>query len=250
MYIPPPLPSISTVSSSQQPKKMHKPKATNADIVDSGTTLSLKPSRWKRFFRKRRRSASVSSATSEKSDLANDAESMATGCAGISNTPSLEDIRIVSCVEEIVLRDGTPESEISSSSSMTLGRKNSEDMGTFQEMGGDGIRGGGGMARDIFSGKTIFVDALEHGEGELYNEQRERDVREGDEGEDGEDRGVQRYDTMKSVYVDALEHETIEVKQTMEIAVVAEIHEGRIPSPKSCSSPAGSLFQITVKKYL
>jgi len=194
----------------------------------------------------------VSSAVSERSDLASDTESLGTGgFAGISNTPSLEDIRIVSCVEEIVLRDRTPESEISSSSSITLGRKNSEEMGVFQERGADGIEVGG-MARDVFSGRTIFVDALEHNDSEQYSEeQRERDDddREGDEVNDREDRGVLRYDTMKSVYVDALEHETIELNQTMEIAVVAEIHEGRTSFPQRNSSPLKLLSKIA-SKYL
>lgn len=170
----------------------------------------------------------MSSAVSERSDLGSDAESLGTGFGEISNMPSLEDIRIVSCVEEIVLRDRTPESEISSSSSITLGRKNSEEMGVSQERVRDGVEVGG-MAKDVFSGRTIFVDALEHNDTEQYNEeQRERDDddREGNEVDDCDDRGVQRYGTMKSVYVDALEHETIELNQTMEIAVVAEIQEG------------------------
>lgn len=192
----------------------------------------------------------MSSAVSERSDFASDAESLGTGgFAGISNTPSLEDIRIVSCVEEIVLRDRTPESEISSSSSITLGRKNSEELGGFQERRGDGIEVGG-MARDVFSGRTIFVDALEHNDSEQYSEEqreREDDDRDGNEVNDREDRGVLRYDTMKSVYVDALEHETIELNQTMEIAVVAEIHEGRTSIPQRISSPLKLFSEIAVK---
>jgi hypothetical protein len=108
------------------------------------------------------------------------------------------------------------------------------------------------MARDVFSGRTIFVDALEHNDSEQYSEeQRERDDddREGDEVNDREDRGVLRYDTMKSVYVDALEHETIELNQTMEIAVVAEIHEGRTSFPQRNSSPLKLLSKIA-SKYL
>jgi hypothetical protein len=38
---------------------------------------------------------------------------------------------------------------------------------------------------------------------------------------------MQRFDTMKSVYVDALEREEgVEVQETMEIAVIAEVHNG------------------------
>ena len=59
------------------------------------------------------------------------------------------------------------------------------------------------MRRDFLSERTIFVDAV---------------------GEMG------RTETMKSVYVDALsgeeDEETVEVKQTMEVTVVAEVHDG------------------------
>ena len=65
------------------------------------------------------------------------------------------------------------------------------------------------------------MDALErHDDNHQHNyvdEQREGEL-------------IQRYDTMKSVYVDALEDdEPIQVKETMEIAVVAEIHDGLYP---------------------
>jgi hypothetical protein len=146
----------------------------------------------------------------------------------MSNTPSLEDIRIVSCgVEEIVLRDQTPESEISSASS-TLTRKNSEDYTYGYEDSNNNMGEARGMARDIFSGRTIFMDALErhddHHQHNYVDEQREGEL-------------IQRYDTMKSVYVDALEdEEPIQVKETMEIAVVAEIHDGLLP-PRPVQPP-------------
>jgi hypothetical protein len=60
------------------------------------------------------------------------------------------------------------------------------------------------MKRELFSERTIFVDTL--------------DDREGD---------MQRIDTVKSVYVESLDvEEKLEVKETIEIAVVAEVNEG------------------------
>jgi len=61
-----------------------------------------------------------------------------------------------------------------------------------------------GIKRDLFSERTLYMDALDGQEGE-----------------------IQRFDTMKSVYVDAMDGlEKVEVKESMEIAVVAEVHEG------------------------
>lgn len=95
----------------------------------------------------------------------------------------------------------------------------------------------GGMARDIFSGRTIFVDALDHTHDTDYDERDERAKRDADGVE------IQRYDTMKSVYVDALEDDSpIEVKETMEIAVVAEIDEG----PSAPRQPCANIYPHSV----
>jgi hypothetical protein len=106
----------------------------------------------------------------------------------LSTTPSLDDIRIVSHVQEIVLREDTPESLVSSSASTVLSRRESTE--SLPPV----------MTRDLFSGRTIFVDAL-------------------DDEQVGE---IQRFDTMKSVYVD----EVFEVTETMKVSVVAEIQDG------------------------
>jgi len=146
----------------------------------------------------------------------------------MSNAPSLEDIRIVSCVEEIVLRDRTPESEISSAGS-SLTRKDSTEEGDKEFGDGDGERGRG-MARDIFSGRTIFLDALERHDDDLLNPHGQQDFMD-PYGDDDKAVEIHRYDTMKSVYVDALDDDQpIPLNETMEISVVAEIHDG-LPRP-------------------
>jgi hypothetical protein len=152
----------------------------SSNSVDAGTAVSLKPSRWRRFFRRRRRSPSVSSTLSDTA-------------SELTTTPSLDDVRIVSHVEEIVLREDTPESIVSSSASTVLSRRESTE--SLPPV----------MTRDLFSGRTIFVDAL-------------------DDEQVGE---IQSLDSMKSVYVDALaEEEVFEVAETMKVSVVAEIQDG------------------------
>jgi len=152
--------------------------------VEAGPAVTLKPSKWRRLFRKRRRSPSLSSALSDSlSELSEDFS---------SNKPSLEDIRVMGHVQEIVLRSETPESGISSCASTVFSRK--ESVETLSP----------GMARDLFSDGALYVDALEGNEGDM-----------------------QRFDTMKSVYVDAVDgEEEVEVKETMEVTVVAEVQDG------------------------
>lgn len=154
------------------------------NTVDMGPSLTLKTSRWRRLFRKRKRSVSISSTTS---DATSDVTS------SLSTTPSLDDVRIVSHVQEIVLREDTPESMASSVSTVVSRRESEESLPSV-------------MTRDLFSGHTIFVDAL-------------------DEPVAGE---IQRFDTMKSVYVDALPHqeEVFEVTETMKVSVIAEVQDG------------------------
>jgi hypothetical protein len=157
------------------------------NTVDTGPAVTLKPSRWRRLFRKRKRRSSLSSTTSQTfSEL---------------STVSLEDVRVMGHLEEIVLREDTPESLISDTES-SISRKRS----------GESLTGGQSlttlMKRDLFSERTVYVDALDHQDGE-----------------------IQRYDTMKSVYLDALDNEQqLEIQETMEITVVAEIHDGTTPT--------------------
>jgi hypothetical protein len=147
----------------------------NNKSIDAGPALVLKPSPWRKLFRKRRRRPSLSSEVSQTfSDL--------------SRHSSHEDVRVIGHVEEIKFRDDTPESMYSDS----LSRKDSQESLSV------------GIKRDLFSERTLYMDALDGQEGE-----------------------IQRFDTMKSVYVDAMDGlEKVEVKESMEIAVVAEVHEG------------------------
>jgi phage baseplate assembly protein W len=147
-----------------------------SSIDTGGPAIILKPpSRWRKLFRtpnKHRRSPSLSSAASD-STLPNYPL-----LGELSSASSIEDIRVVGHVQEIFLRDDTPE---------TVTTDEEERV----------------MRRDFLSERTIFVDAVEE---------------------------MGRTETMKSVYVDALseEEETVEVKETMEVTVVAEVHDGRV----------------------
>src|ERR1700685_2966068 len=150
-----------------------------SSIDTGGPAIILKPpSRWRKLFRtphKRRRSPSLSSAASD-STLPHYPL-----LGALSSASSIEDIRVVGHVQEIFLRDDTPET-------VTTDAEEEERV----------------MRRDFLSERTIFVDAV----GEM-----------------------ERTETMKSVYVDALggeeEEETVEVKETMEVTVLAEVHDGR-----------------------
>jgi hypothetical protein len=151
---------------------------TSSNTVDAGTAVILKPSRWKKLFRRRRR-GSLSSTSSE------------TFSRDLSASPSLDEIRVVGHVQEITLRAESPESTTSIDADTVFSRKDSVDTLTPT------------MTRNLFSEGTIFVDALE------------------------DNTEIQRLDTMKSVYVDALPGEdTIEVTEKMEITVVAEVRDG------------------------
>ena len=130
------------------------------------------------MFRKRR-SGSVSSASVHS----------LTDSGSVSG---LNDVRIVGHVREITFRDVTPESDVCSSRSSTV-LDNEDSVESLTRM----------MKRDLLSERTVFLDALEGGEGELRRE-----------------------DTMKSVYLDALgEDDSLDKKETLEISVVAEVHE-------------------------
>ena len=169
------------------PKRLFPVPTTTNQSVEAGPAVTLKPSKWRRLFRKRRRSPSLSSALSDSlSELSEE----------MSKTPSLEDIRVVGHVQEIVLRADTPESGISSCANTVFSRKDSVE--TLAK----------GMARDLFSDGALYVDALDGKEGE-----------------------IQRFDTMNSIYVDAVEGEgegmeEVEVNEKMEITVIAEVQDG------------------------
>jgi len=162
-----------------------------ASSVDSGPAIVLKqPSRWRKLFRhtsKRRRSPSLSSAVSDSSLPSHPL------LGELSTTSSIEDIRVIGHVQEIFLRDGAPEMVTSTGGSLSR-------EGSVEEMV---------MKRDFLSEKTIFVDAMEDGE-EVMG----------------------RTETMKSVYVDALsgeereEDKVVEVRETMEVTVVAQVQDG------------------------
>jgi hypothetical protein len=144
---------------------------TNSE--NRGPAVVLKPSRWKRLFRKRgrRRSPSLSSALSES-------------FGELENDSSADNFRGFGRVEEIMFRDETPESDACSVCS--------------REAEGNHV-----IKQELFSERTIFLDTID-----------------GDEEMSGTD-------AMKSVYLDTLDgKEEFEVKETMEIAVVAEVNDG------------------------
>jgi hypothetical protein len=146
---------------------------------DRGPAVLLKPSRWKKLFRKRRRSPSLSSALSES-------------FGELESVPSIDNFRVIGNVEEIVFRDGTPESQSLRSESAVCSREPSVE--NLNQV----------IKRELFSDRNIFLDAL-----------------------DGHERDMQRNDTMMSIYVDAVDgNEKLELKDNMEVTVVAEVHDG------------------------
>jgi len=150
---------------------------TNSE--DRGPAVVLKPSRWKRLFRKRgrQRSPSLSSALSES-------------FGELESVSSVENFRIIGHVEEITFRDGSPESQVSSDACTVCSREG--EVESLNKV----------IKRELYSDRTIFLDAL-----------------------DGQEE-MSQIDTMKSVYGHALDgEENIEVKETMEIGVVAEVNE-------------------------
>jgi hypothetical protein len=170
------------------PKRFFPVPTTTNQSVEAGPAVTLKTSKWRRLFRRRRRSSSVSSSLSDALSEVSESD--------MSKTPSMDDIRVVGHVQEIVLRDVSPESGISNDASTVISRKASVET----------LAPGMHMVRDLFSGGTLYVDALDGKEGE-----------------------IQRFDTMKSIYVDAVEgevSEVVEVKESIEVTVIAEVQDG------------------------
>ena len=101
-----------------------------------GPAVVLKPSRWKRLFRKRgrQRSLSLSSALSES-------------FGELESDSSVENIRVVGRVEEIMFRDESPESDACSVCSRE-------------------VEGNQAIKQELFSERTIFLDAID-GEEEM-----------------------------------------------------------------------------------
>jgi len=146
---------------------------------DRGPAVVLKPSRWKKLFRKRQRRPSLSSALSES-------------FRELESVPSIENFRVIGNVEEIVFREGTPESQSLRSESAVCSRAASVE--NLNQV----------IKRELFSDQTIFLDTL-----------------------DGHERDMQRNDTTVSIYVDAMDgNEKLNLKDNMEVTVVAEVHDG------------------------
>jgi hypothetical protein len=175
--------------------------------TDAGPAVTLKPSsKWKKFFRRRKRSLSLQSAlTAEFSRIQREEDS------------SNEDLRVLGHVQEIKLNDefsdtasesGVSESMISEIRSESLGV--SSRTSTITRRGSvETLSDSSSLKRDFLSGRTVCLDALDTIE----------------QVENGE--VLERVESKESVYEDALTgEEKLEVKQTMEITVVAEVHDG------------------------
>jgi hypothetical protein len=173
---------------------------TTSDVESLGPAVAIKPkpNKLRKLLRKKpRRSPSLQSALSE-------------AFSELETVSSVENFRVVGHVEEIVFSAaaGGELSQHSSRESTAV-----DDDETPLEERQDGEKGGGMvvMKRELFSDKTIYVEALDHlpvvG-----------------------DKSVGKNATMRSSYVDALDiddgEENVEIKETMEISVVAEIKDG------------------------
>jgi hypothetical protein len=113
-------------------------------------------------------------------------------------------------VQEITLCAQSPES-VCSTSSTVVSRGEVEVPELMREVFSAPL-----LSRDVFPTRTIFVDVVDRREMEM-----------------------QSFDTMKSIYVDALDgshvegfdvNEGVEVTPSLEIAVVAEELDGILPS--------------------
>jgi len=169
-------------------------RSSDAESLGPAVALKHKPNKLRKLFRKKpRRSPSLSSALSEQ-------------FSELQSVSSVENFRVVGHVEEILFGAGeqrTENAEQSSRESTAVDEE--EDNAASGKQGGMIV-----MKRDLFSEKTIYVDALEH-----------MAVL--------DDQGIERNESMRSMYVDALDHggeQNVEIKEGMEISVVAEVKEG------------------------
>ena len=114
------------------------PTVVPANSEDRGPAVLLKPSRWKRLFRKRghQRSPSLSSALSES-------------FGELESVSSVENFRIIGHVEEINFRDRSPESQVSSDACSVCSREG--DLESLNQV----------IKRELFSDRTIFLDGLD-----------------------------------------------------------------------------------------
>ena len=170
--------------------------------VDSGSAVVIKPSKWKRLLRKRKQSPSLRSALSAE-------------FTRLSREDSVDDLRVLGNLQEIRLdndfSDTASESAVSEGI-VSYGRESggmSSNASTIARRGSvETLSDTASLKRDLFSGRTVYMDALD-----LLDT------------EDGSE--LQRVDTLQSVYVDALSgEEKLQVKESVQITVMAEVEEG------------------------
>jgi len=171
-------------------------RSSDAESLGPAVALKHKPNKLRKRFRKKpRRSPSLSSALSEQ-------------FSELQSVSSVENFRVVGHVEEILFGRGEQHPEHSERSSReSTAVDEEEDKAASGKKGGVIV-----MKRDLFPEKTIYVDALEHMAVV-------------------DDKGIERNETASSVYVDALDHDdeqTVEIKEAMEISIVAEVKEGTV----------------------
>jgi hypothetical protein len=110
------------------------PTVIPTDSESRGPAVVIKSSRWKRLFRKRnrQRSPSLSSALSES-------------FGQLENDSSVENIRVIGRVEEIMFRDESPESDACTVCSREVERNQV-------------------IKRELFSERNIFLDSVDREE--------------------------------------------------------------------------------------
>lgn len=161
--------------------------------------IKPKPNKLRKLLRRKpRRSPSLSSALSES-------------FSELESVSSIENFRVVGHVEEILFRPEDPEASARSSRESTA----VEDDEPPEQKDPVARSGVVVMKRELFSEQTIYVDALD----QLTLV-------------DPDLKAMERNETMGSVYVDALEGDAdtkVEIKDAMEISVVAEVKPGISP---------------------
>jgi hypothetical protein len=171
----------------------------DAESLGPAVGIKPKPNKLRKLFRRKpRRSPSLtSSLTSALSESFSELESVS----------SVENFRVVGHVEEILFGPEDQEASARSSRESTAVDPD-ESPEQKEQVAKSGVVV---MKRELFSERTIYVDALD--QLTLVDP----------------DKTIERNETMRSVYVDALEGDAdtkVEIKEAMEISVVAEVKPG------------------------
>jgi hypothetical protein len=111
-------------------------------LVENGPAVTVKLSRWKRLFSKRRSTPSLSSAITRS-------------FTELRNVSSVDNVRMTGRVLEVPLEDDLSDCDIRSNSSTNLSKRASTE--TLSQT----------IDRELFSDKTVFLNEVEDMENEI-----------------------------------------------------------------------------------